>query len=111
MNRENIQKVRDHIASLPPERLDMYNWFREAECGTVCCIGGWTNLVLGPDEPRERWSVSKARGRLDISYTQADELFFGAGVSSAVGPAQAVAVLDHLLETGEVDWSIIGGEA
>jgi hypothetical protein len=107
MNRENIKKVRDHIAGLPPEQFAMDAW----TCGTCACIGGWTaRLFLPPDE---LWSLSGVRRALGITSEDAERLFFwgGAGPTtvkwSDTTAGQAVRVLDHLMETGRVEWSIL----
>lgn len=109
MNRENIQKVRDVIAALPPELFNMKYFGKQSECGTVACIAGWTVDVLGRGIG---WMPTIAQRHFGISNDQATELFW-VGHRDAGHPywkatnAQAVRVLDHLLETGEVDWSII----
>jgi hypothetical protein len=122
MNRENIQKVRDHIASLPPERFDVSRFFglgsdelpEDAEtakagqfvtnCGTTACVGGWTLAVLDPEHSIFGAPV-RAAELLGIDRSEARELFYG-GICVSAEQRQAVAVLDHLLATGEVDWSV-----
>ena len=103
MNRENIKKVRDHIAVAGDEHFDMRNW----DCGTSACIGGWTDRLCGP--PGNRDSTVTAR-TLGLDEEVANELFFMTETPVRmmdVTREHAVRVLDHLLETGEVDWSII----
>lgn len=117
MNRENIQKVRDHIAGLPAANFDMGDYGRSEPCGTVACIAGWVDIVVGAHAEPTGIS-SNARDLLDLNSSQAFDLFwakdhtrldeFDNPVSRwEATPAQAVQVLDHLLATGEVDWSII----
>lgn len=107
MNVENIKKVRDHIAGLPPERFSMREW----DCGTAACLGGWTERFFVGDE--EYLTVASIMDCLGISPSEAEDLFHpGRFMTETFNPydatpAQAVRVLDHLLETGEVDWSII----
>lgn len=123
MNRENIQKVRDAIAVLPPERFSMEKWAcRPAEtglrwyvqnatdllhdCGTCGCIGGWTNAILsGPEGVRgDSNDAATAGGLLGLSPSVARSLFYPYQEWSDISRDDAVRVLDHLLATGEVDW-------
>lgn len=122
MNRENIKKVRDVIAALPPERFDMgdvaYHRGRGEvlpqnrtvlhNCNTAACIAGWTNALFG--QPRSyRDGLNDAAQHLGLDPDEQRHLFcpvrYANGRTTA---AQAVRVLDHLLETGEVDWSVAG---
>lgn len=104
MNVENIKRVRDHIAALPPAQFDMREWHEDRECGTVCCIGGWAGLVLR-DDPEMGWP--RVGGLLGLMPDRAHALFFmdetHANMARRTIP-EAVAVLDRLIETGEVDW-------
>lgn len=110
MNVEAIKIVRDHIASLPPELFDMGN-----PCGSACCLGGHTNNVFYGDDQRPLIGLSDEAGAdtaLGLSEDQARRLFYpsmreGRAKPYHAEPHDAVRVLDHLLETGEVDWSII----
>jgi hypothetical protein len=104
VNRENIQKVRDHIARLPPERFNMAYPCTPHGCDSAACIGGWTNFVVGGMGK----GMFNAQRALDLP---SPELFYPT-YEGDTNPydatcAQAVRVLDRLLETGEVDWSII----
>jgi hypothetical protein len=98
VNRENIQKVRDHIAGLNPEQFDMTHW-----CGTACCIAGWTAKLFDVDP-----GMNQAGAVLGLGGVPASDLFLGFGSPTPLTSLQqsdAVAVLDHLLQTGEVDWA------
>ena len=44
MNRENLDKLINHMAQLEPEQFEMSEW-----CGTACCIAGHTAILLGID--------------------------------------------------------------
>lgn len=104
LNVENIKKVRDHLAALPPEQFDMSWWHTEQSCGTVCCIGGWTGAILAQnaDLPDNHTAAL-----LGIDSIQADDLFFMINANVNMRDRtipEAVAVLDRLIETGEVDW-------
>lgn len=124
MNRERIQILRDHLAQLPDERFNMRLWFsdgsgepapeilREAifnprSCGTAACIAGhalrlFRSRVNGTDNS----IFEAARNVLKLNSPMALELFQPDGFSEkgVFTRAQAVATLDHLLETGEVEW-------
>jgi hypothetical protein len=127
VNRENIKKVRDLIASLPPERLDMSQLFSrddrvdwdywrnnprkfKEDCCTAACIAGWTLVRLASSQQRRCGADARDAGQLlGLETEEADELFLPEGYEQGgrYDRADAVRVLDHLLETGQVDWSII----
>jgi hypothetical protein len=105
MNRENVRRVRDHIASLPPEQVNMGTVVSERECGTVACIAGWCLHLFGEDLGSEALGISDGRiARLitppgwsrDRERPEHEKLY---------PKARVVATLDHLLATGEVDWN------
>lgn len=136
MNVENIKRVRDHIAALPDERFNMLSYVGvrdeaggvcdlyvdgatnasalEGSCGTCACIAGWTLAIFAPDEPKSDNEIADAGKILDLTFAQARRLFepnnhapeFGR-LLSGVTRSEAVAVLDRLMATGNVDWSII----
>lgn len=118
MNRENIQKVRDHIAKLPAKRFQMSEWIARRgyaesptldevrhDCGTCACIGGWT-LALLSAKRADHFSEDRAADLLGLTEDEAAELFRPEGWSAPglYTRPHAVRVLDHLLATGEVDW-------
>ena len=108
MNRENIKRVRDHLAELSPERFDMEVWgpgpkALRHDCGASACIAGWAQAILSPRSTMDPWW--KAERLFELSPEQSADLFLAPGHRDAT-TSQAVAVLDHLLETGEVDWSV-----
>jgi hypothetical protein len=92
----------------------------KTSCKSALCIGGWAAAL---------WSVkkgiplvygvayhSRARDALDLTELQASALFYPdveneIGELSKVTAAHAAAVIDHLIETGEVDWFLPGWEA
>lgn len=118
MNPTNIKRVRDVIAANDASRFDMMNWpdpehtraMAHQGCGTSACIGGWAEALVFSDNPRAAESDSgdnPAREFMGLSGEEAEDLFFmdksRYQYGSATQPA-AILVLDHLLETGEVDW-------
>lgn len=119
MNRENIKKVRDVIASLPRGRFNMGDWVSNLDltpkqlahtCGTAACIAGWTLAVKSPGSRKRYWdsvdNIEEVAGRyLGLSLDEAKRLFIPPGLSIwKYTQPHAVRVLDHLLATGEVDW-------
>lgn len=103
--RSRLVRLRDFLATLPEERFDMRDWNQTDECGSVCCIGGWTeHLFAGPGELSEE-AVAELIG---LDYLEGQTLFYPANYDRAwdATPAQAVRVLDHLLATGEVCWEV-----
>ena len=114
LNRSAVEDIAQRTYSeVPPGR-----WFRldiwmastkyQFDCGTVGCISGWAvwhwNLQL--------FTASREVGRLlGLTDVQSKALFtpsrtYGVGYRH-VTPVMAGAVLRHLAETGQVDWSII----
>jgi hypothetical protein len=93
MNIERIQQLRDFLAGLPPEKLNMHDWFTHLgdlvawvpdmptypdvvnECGTCACIAGWANFIFR-DVPTSRDDFgSSARNLLGLSDEQGQLLF------------------------------------
>lgn len=130
LNLPNLKTLRDTIQALDPTNFDMAAWSRDENgdgmatrvdmvnhtCGTAGCIGGWAEvLFVAKDDDRigeaKDEEVAEALG---LTEEQAHNLFFPlVGIKEAgieidsyteLTQAQAVQVLDHLMETGEVDW-------
>lgn len=118
LNVENIKKVRDVIAALPRARFDMSRWawrtdgtsvttgdaveVLEHDCGTAGCIGGWTEAIFGSPGVRG-WCDEEVAALLGLGGAEGDRLFYPHDVSDRT-QTEAVAVLDRLIETGEVNW-------
>ena len=103
MNVENVKKVRDKIAS-HPEKYDQTVVVHD--CGTPACIAGYASLM--EDADRRTHHMDAAREFLGLSGVQAS-LLFSAIPYEYPGFApptvdEALAVLDHLIETGKVRW-------
>lgn len=109
MNKDNVLTVADGIdnSAVPDLGFNMNWWEIESDdnsardmsghnCGTIACIGGWTERLFPGVEASET---------LGLTGSQARALFYPDGHFDAT-PDKAVAVLRHLAETGEVDWSI-----
>ena len=110
VNRENILKVAAAIEKAGKSRArqprlgfkmafwrddDVADWAGR-KCGTVMCIGGWTERLCGTDPGTDFGIGEKRHAELCAPP--------GWGSGEKYTPAEAVAVLRHLAETGEVDW-------
>lgn len=118
MNVENILKVADAIEqhSIPGLGFNMLDWRGPADrvvcdksghnCGTVACIGGWTEAIFPKDE---HGRAVPAGETLDLDEDQRGRLFFMYGTRRSLGSVKsdhAVRTLRHLAATGEVNWDL-----
>lgn len=116
--RERLEYLRDFLRERAPvELFDMGTCgdvedVPKAWCQTPACIGGWGRVLFN-----SRTSIEHVgRTLLGLSEEDVTVLFFPSGAGRAlVGrgdapnratPTQAANVLDHLLRTGDVDWSV-----
>jgi len=79
-----LRRVQRHILA-EPKRVDMSIWRLKKDetfgcprrgfptCGTVACIGGWTEELYREKHPRSRKDAGEILG---ISYDEKDDLFF-----------------------------------
>lgn len=122
INVENIKKVRDHIAAVDAKRVNMQVWASNKadpaqlpsdvvptllhDCGTCGCIGGWTEALLGRSIKGDgAVMIEEDVGELlGLDDRGAWKLFYPRDIENRT-QAEAVAVLDRLIETGEVDWN------
>lgn len=100
--RDRMIRLRNWIGGLRNEQFDMVHW-----CGSATCIGGWARVMLGmrPGETENALRSWKLRRALGLTTVQAEALFFPDNMCGTTR-AQAVAVLDHYLATGEIDWGV-----
>ena len=130
MNVERLKQVRDVIASSP----DQYDQGIFAhKCGTPACIAGWAaSLSLKPGE-KLTWACvatgvqsdrvdtipNRAAMWLDLAPHDAVKMFDGAPLWVRKGDGygydeptvqEALAMLNHAIETGEVVWWRVEGE-
>lgn len=121
MRADRLQQLRDHLDQLPDERFDMRFYSAEKghprigrpsfgpvlhNCGTAACVAGWAMALFAPRaRPARVWN--KAAELLGLDPGQAHELFEPDGywIPDAYSRIQAVATLDHLIKTGEVQWT------
>lgn len=89
--RENLLKVADFIEQLPPYALNMNNYVVDpgctlsgepltkpsVDCGSVCCILGWTPSVIDCQDCFYTSDVGGARKEPYFSYDEISEKKFG----------------------------------
>lgn len=124
VNVPNIIRLRDAILAAP-ENFDMHYWGRRGEtllspspeeviehtCGTIACIGGWTAALFFPEADRiveiTEYQVGEVLG---LTPNQVSHLCYPTVKMNGRRPydatnVEAARVLDHIIETGQVDWS------
>lgn len=108
--RKNLHFSMSLWADKASQAIPLYGWngkFAEHTCGTVACIGGWTNIIFRSEND----STAAAAEKLGLDADTAHALFFEyskGGGSYAIPPKRAAKVLRHLAKTGKVDWTIGG---
>lgn len=122
MNRQEVEKIRDFLVTLPDERFEYCFWFgydgnpitpsrvnydQFSSCGTTACVAGWIcflhkldlqgNILNGP--------MDLAQEILGVSRRDAEVLFI-CGSDNATRQ-DAIRRLNHLLDYGSlVDYDI-----
>lgn len=117
--RARLEYLRDFLLRLPEDRFDMKDPGDEEDavtrtCGSPACIGGWARAVFAFRVAK----IDDAAPMLGLGKGDMDLLFYpnldpkhdatmGDGRSPYRATAtDAAAVLTHLINTGEVDWSV-----
>lgn len=129
--RERLEYLRDFLRGLPAARFNMGNFSETVDgydtdlsayevrhnCGTTACIAGWaealftnSNCISHDGEATRLLGLSHVAASL-LFYANADNEDDGAETYWDATPQQAANVLDHLIRTGEVDWSKADGSA
>lgn len=98
-HRLRMMELRDFLAELPPEKFDIDEWI----CGTTACIGGWAERLFRFPSSASPQTIG---AHIGLTGCQSNELFFEYPDEGEVTVSRAVAVLDHYLATGEIDWSV-----
>ena len=118
MNVTNLKKTRDHIAA-HPDGFDQTRWMHY--CGTPGCIAGYAVMACGGTlvpEHHQRDRCMTADGEMMRADEHAEDLLELTGDQSKVmftavsygifggqpTAAEALAMLDHAIEHGEVRW-------
>ena len=115
MNKQKLQSFIDYMKTVPESEYDQTQWFHH--CGTPACIAGHAAVFFGwghegyskVKKNEQMLLVSEAADKeLGLSSNQSAWLFVGYPTDDdPVLVSQAVRVLQHLRDTGEVDWGII----
>jgi hypothetical protein len=113
--RENLTKVRNVIEFLDPSRFNMAQWNTANspnelahKCETAGCIGGWAEpILLSEDETAQLLGLSPSEGYALFYPSECGTPEWVSRSWQELKPKHAVQVIDHLLGTGKVDWSVI----
>lgn len=133
-NIENVKRVRDMIAEMEDVNFD-YSVVLDPErsCGTAACIAGWCWVLNYGDRkgrhpgPRAIYNafvrgikmMDEPRKFLGLTTMEAGELFIARGFRNnrpnylgiyEITRQMVVNTLDHLIETGRVDWAAANPE-
>lgn len=120
MNRERLTILRDHLASLPDERVNMAalvrwpsgpdHWSRKTmaeivhNCGTACCVAGWANALFNPDKPEISVGADDAEVALGLTWDQKGGLFFPYGWPyGRQTRSDAIAAIQSMLDSPDDD--------
>lgn len=123
MNKERLTNLAIHMRHyVEPENFDMTTWFKYPPgfftrrrpigkqitmCGTTACIAGHAYALFKPEiQCRKIGSMDLVRDvrlLLDLTPEQAMDLFWRTSFKGT--PAQAANVIQHLANTGKVDWT------
>jgi len=120
--RDRMMQLRDFLDRLPDERFDYGTW--QTPCDTCACIAGWQGILMQDRVPSREYGDPSHRAwrrrmaaSLGLSEDDGYNLFVRAadmdddlvelfGDEGLPSRAQTITVLDHFLETGEIDWSV-----
>lgn len=111
--KDRLAFLRDFLRTVPEDNFNMSEWRGTiadaavpeerqktgAVCGTVACIGGWTELVFNINR--------KAVKTLGLTEEEAERLFYpevGQLCWDELTNEQAAQVIDYFLSTGLIDW-------
>lgn len=77
-----------------------------SNCGSVACIGGSLEQFFGVDYHKEPEKLGLTKAQVNDLFYPWDSGNYQNG-SKHLSPENCAEVIYHLIETGEVDWSII----
>jgi hypothetical protein len=126
-NNERLTRLRDAVLDAP-DNFNMKSWADATGAdaplqitpamvvgktpGVTACLGGWASALFFPESNTVYVGKETAGKALGLTKSEADQLFYPCGIFEKCGQSpyrstnvQAARVLDHLIETGEVDWS------
>lgn len=113
MNIEAIDKTIDAIRRHEELKIhfDMGSWQEHHTCGTSCCVAGFAVIAKrGTDHNLSSEEIERdAKIYLGLTTRQSISLFYpsteeGNGFEAQV--PDAIAVLEHLKNTGVADWNV-----
>lgn len=109
--RARVTKLRDFLAEAPAAKFNMNVWHHQINgCDTVACIGGWTETLF---DKKISGRLERVADLLGMTFDQANELCYPTAIETddngewPISVGQAVAVLDHYLEAGWIDWAAV----
>ena len=106
MNVENINKLIDHLESIPEVEYNQ-KWYM-FKCGSPACIAGHAvRLARGKDYSLEGSHISLIAGKwLGINEVTKKKMFHARNYCKTDAPTtkDAINMLKNLIETGEVVW-------
>ena len=100
MNREALQKARDLLAV--SSTYDQTLW--RHDCRTPACVAGFIVVANSSGRLPKRRLKSKAMQLAELSVHEANRMFYAFPVRPVTTREQALAMLDHAIEHGEVRW-------
>lgn len=120
-----LLRVRDTIAAVPEQHFYMGSFvslavfsaedLKEFHCGTTACIAGWACIlerpganIYDPEMPNYADPETLGQEVLHLDQAQAGALFYARGAGPSLGDVtkdHAIRTIDHLIETGKVDWN------
>lgn len=122
--RDRLIRLRDFLAELSDEQFNIEHLWSNRDgseakfgCGSAACIAGWTCTLFAAEIGELHPDAIDAQTVLGINDDQGDLLFLPGLDDGDFNPsfrewpqiytrAGAVVVLDHLIATGKVDWSV-----
>ena len=95
----------------PEQKFDMRTWNAHF-CGGPHCIGGWAQVLFykgNPDGVKKRLEAQVGE-LIGLDEDQSDALFYPHIEEGweTITSADAVKVLNHLIDHDEVDWTVAG---
>lgn len=114
---ENVQKtidaIRYNVENKTDVTFDMHHYSVPHECGTSCCIAGFAYLAKH-GEVATHYSTEivgdTAQEFLGLTDIQKQKLFNPTHTDNGYEATyeEGIKVLEHLRDTGVVDWSVAG---
>lgn len=131
INLENLARLRDAIITGDGHQevgFNLFDWVDFSDnivkdqsnrgCLTTACLGGWCRILQENTVPNvgSQFGSSYLKSTSDflgIDYEEAENLCYASHTHKykrIITVEETLKVLDHLRDTGKVDWSIINEE-